>query len=166
MLQFEVRDLDRAVALYRDGFGLELHVSDHEGGDHGADDRWISGRHAAITWQAVTSGARALSAPAGVFVLVRAGRTTVGCGGVQRFDADTGEIKRMWIDPEWRGQGLSKRLLADLEDRARQLGHRRVVLDTNAELTEALHLYASAGYAATEPYNDNAYAQRWFTKDL
>jgi predicted enzyme related to lactoylglutathione lyase len=46
----EVRDLDRAVGLYRDGFGLDLHPSDHEGGAHGGDDRWISGRHAAVTW--------------------------------------------------------------------------------------------------------------------
>jgi catechol 2,3-dioxygenase-like lactoylglutathione lyase family enzyme len=46
----EVSDLDRAVALYRDGFGLDLHLSDHEGGGHGGDDRWISGRHAAISW--------------------------------------------------------------------------------------------------------------------
>lgn len=46
----EVEDLDRAVALYRDGFGLDLHPSDHEGGGHGTDDRWISGRHAALTW--------------------------------------------------------------------------------------------------------------------
>ncbi|MEO5965376.1 MAG: VOC family protein [Candidatus Limnocylindrales bacterium] len=46
----EVSDLDRAVGLYREGFGLDLRLSDHEGGDHGADDRWISGRHAAITW--------------------------------------------------------------------------------------------------------------------
>lgn len=46
----EVSDLDRAVALYRDGFGLDLRLTDHEGGDHDADDRWISGRHAAITW--------------------------------------------------------------------------------------------------------------------
>lgn len=46
----EVSDLERAVAMYRDGFGVDLHLSDHEGGDHGADDRWISGRHAAITW--------------------------------------------------------------------------------------------------------------------
>ena len=45
-----VADLDRAVALYRDGFGLDLHTSDHQGGGHGEDDRWISGRHAAITW--------------------------------------------------------------------------------------------------------------------
>jgi len=46
----EVSDLDRAVGLYQDGFGLDLHLSDHEGGDHDEDDRWISGRHAAITW--------------------------------------------------------------------------------------------------------------------
>jgi predicted enzyme related to lactoylglutathione lyase len=38
-------DLDRAVALYRDGFGLDLHLGDHEG-----DDRWTSGRHGATSW--------------------------------------------------------------------------------------------------------------------
>jgi predicted enzyme related to lactoylglutathione lyase len=42
---FTVSDLDRSVALYRDGFGCELHVDDHEG-----DDVWTSGRHAATTW--------------------------------------------------------------------------------------------------------------------
>jgi predicted enzyme related to lactoylglutathione lyase len=46
----EVENLDRSLDLYRDGFGLDLHLADHEGGDHGADDRWISGRHAATTW--------------------------------------------------------------------------------------------------------------------
>lgn len=46
----EVSDLDRAIALYRDGFGLQLHLSDHEGGEHGTGDPWISGRHAATTW--------------------------------------------------------------------------------------------------------------------
>ena len=47
----EVSDLDRSLALYRDGFGLDLHFSDHEGGEHEADDRWISGHHAAVTWE-------------------------------------------------------------------------------------------------------------------
>lgn len=47
---FEVADLDRSMALYRDGFGVDLHLADHAGAGHGADDRWISGRHAAITW--------------------------------------------------------------------------------------------------------------------
>lgn len=40
-----VADLDRSVALYGDGFGLDFHISDHQG-----DDVWTSGRHAATTW--------------------------------------------------------------------------------------------------------------------
>jgi predicted enzyme related to lactoylglutathione lyase len=40
-----VSDLDRDVRLYRDGFGLDLHLDDHQG-----DDAWISGRHAAVSW--------------------------------------------------------------------------------------------------------------------
>jgi predicted enzyme related to lactoylglutathione lyase len=46
----EVSDLARSVQLYRDGFGIDLHDSDHEGAGHGADDRWISGAHAAVSW--------------------------------------------------------------------------------------------------------------------
>jgi lactoylglutathione lyase len=46
----EVENLDRSLDLYRDGFGLDLRLADHEGGEHGGDDRWISGRHAATTW--------------------------------------------------------------------------------------------------------------------
>lgn len=42
---FTVSDLDRAVKLYGDGFGLELHIDDHHG-----DDPWTSGRHAATSW--------------------------------------------------------------------------------------------------------------------
>jgi len=45
-LVLEVADLDRAAALYRDGFGIDL----HDGDGHVAGDRWIGGRHAAISW--------------------------------------------------------------------------------------------------------------------
>ena len=42
----EVSDLDRSVALYRDGFGVDLHP-----GDNAVDDRWIGGSHAEISWR-------------------------------------------------------------------------------------------------------------------
>lgn len=42
---FTVSDLDQAVAIYGDAFGLTLHIDDHEG-----DDPWTSGRHAATSW--------------------------------------------------------------------------------------------------------------------
>jgi catechol 2,3-dioxygenase-like lactoylglutathione lyase family enzyme len=47
----EVADLDRSTRLYRDWLGIDLQLSDHRGGQHGGQDRWISGRHAAFTWE-------------------------------------------------------------------------------------------------------------------
>jgi DNA-binding MarR family transcriptional regulator len=108
----------------------------------------------------------ALAPPGGTFLLLRSGTQPVGCGGVQSLGDGVGEVKRMWIHPEWRGLGLARRLLGALEDHARGLGHQRVVLDTNSELGEAVALYESAGYASVERYNDNPYAQRWFAKPL
>ncbi len=108
----------------------------------------------------------ALRQPAGTFVLVRADDEVAACGGVQRVDARTGEIKRMWVDPGWRGMGLGQRLLARLETAAMGHGWQRVVLDTNETLTEAIRMYERAGYRPTERYNDNPYAHHWFAKDL
>lgn len=110
--------------------------------------------------------AAALRSPHGAFLLLRSDHTPIGCGGVQRIDEHTGEIKRMWIDPDWRGLGLGGRLLARLEAAARELGRTRVVLDTNETLVEAIAMYERAGYHSIERYNDNPYAQRWFAKDL
>ena len=46
----EVADVERSAELYRNAFGVDLHLDDHEGGAAGAGDRWTSGRHAAISW--------------------------------------------------------------------------------------------------------------------
>lgn len=116
---------------------------------------------------ALGAGAATMSPPDGTFLLARlADGRVAGCGGVQRHDATTGEIKRMWVAPHARGKGVGKRLLAELEQCCTRLGYARVVLDTNATLDEAIAMYVSAGYVPTERYNDNPYAQRWFTKQV
>ena len=116
---------------------------------------------------ALGAGAAAMAAPHGVFVVAVAHDGTVAaCGGVQRFDRDTAEIKRMWVDPDWRGTGLGRRMLTELEQHVVRLGYPRVVLDTNATLTEAIAMYTGAGYQPVERYNDNPYAERWFAKRL
>jgi len=104
--------------------------------------------------------------PDGSFLLVTSARVPIGCGGIHRFDETTSEIKRMWIDPAWRGRGLGRRLLDALEGVARESGHRRIVLDTNESLIEAIAMYERAGYHPVERYNDNPYAQHWFAKSL
>jgi len=101
-----------------------------------------------------------------VFVVATSDGRPVACGGVVRVDERTGEIKRMWVADDWRGAGLGTRMLRHLEAEAARLGYRRVVLDTNATLVEAVAMYVRAGYAHVERYNDNPYAQAWFAKEL
>ncbi len=113
-----------------------------------------------------TAEADAYEAPRGGFVLARCDVETAACGGWTRVDATTAEIKRMWVAPGWRGAGLGRRMLATLEDRAREHGFRRVILDTNPVLDEAIAMYRSAGYREIARYNDNPYAGLWFAKRL
>ena len=115
---------------------------------------------------ALRDDAPAFRPPGGVFVVVHSDGESVACGGVQRIDGTTGEIKRMWVHPEWRGVGLGRRLLDHLERRCSELGRERIVLDTNSVLTEAISMYERAGYRSRERYNDNPYALRWFEKHL
>ena len=76
------------------------------------------------------------------------------------------EIKRLWVDPTWRGAGLGARMLAEIESRARDLGLRRAVLDTNTRLPEAIGLYEKFGYRRIGRYNANPYPDRFYAKDL
>ncbi len=110
--------------------------------------------------------APAPAAGSGVFVVASSDGEPVACGGVQQLAPDTGEIKRMWVHADWRGQGLGGRMLRRLEAEAAGLGHSRVRLDTNSTLKDAITMYAAAGYVPTERYNDNPYAQHWFEKTL
>lgn len=104
--------------------------------------------------------------PSGRFVVARSDGDVVGCGGVLTLEPTVGEIKRMWIDRSLRGLALGRRLLTTLEAHARELGHERVRLDTNAILETALAMYRQHGYVAIERYNDNPDAQHWFEKRL
>ncbi|MFC5141268.1 GNAT family N-acetyltransferase [Actinomycetospora rhizophila] len=112
----------------------------------------------------------ALAPPSGIFVVARQGERVVGCAGLRFEGADVppgaGEVKRMWVDPAIRGQGLGRRLLAHITDLAREAGLRRLVLDTAEDLAEARALYVREGFVETGPYNANPYAHHWFTRDL
>ena len=98
-------------------------------------------------------------------VAVDAGGAVAG-GGLRTLPDGRAEVKRMWVDPGWRGSGLGRRLLTRLEVLAAETGHDRAVLDTNGALTEAVALYDRAGWARIERYNDNPHAQLWFEKHV
>ncbi|MFD0270506.1 GNAT family N-acetyltransferase [Streptomyces sp. NPDC127106] len=62
------------------------------------------------------------------------------------------ELKRMYVVPQARGLGLARRILAELEADARAAGRTRMVLETGDKQPEAIALYLSSGYAATEKF--------------
>ena len=75
----------------------------------------------------------------------------IGCGAIVLY-AEYGELKRMYVRPCGRGQGLGKKLLAVLESRAIESGCKLIRLETGPYQHEALALYASAGYEQCGPY--------------
>lgn len=107
-----------------------------------------------------------LRLPHGLLLIARLRGDAMGCGALRLPEDRPAEIKRMWVDPAARGLGLGRRLLQELEDRARHHHASTVRLETNRSLTEAIHLYRSAGYAEVEPFNDETYAHHWFEKRL
>lgn len=107
-----------------------------------------------------------LAGPHGVLLLARVGDEPAGIGGVRFLDTEAAEVKSMFVAPAFRGRGLARTLLAELERIARERGCRRVRLDTSDYLTGAVALYRSAGYREVPPYNENAKANLWFERSL
>ena len=83
--------------------------------------------------------------PNGEFLVAVAGGELIGCCG-WRTHGEAAELKRMYIAPHVRGRGVARRLLAAVEESARRLGRRRVILETGDKQPEAVALYRSAGY--------------------
>ena len=104
--------------------------------------------------------------PRGTFLVMRLSGKPVACGGFKRDAPDSAYLKRMWVSRDARGLGLGRRLLAELEDRARGLGYCKVRLETEKSLTEAQALYRSSGYVEVPRFNDELYAHHWFEKLL
>lgn len=70
----------------------------------------------------------------------------VACGDLQRLEPVVGEVKRMYVCPAYRGRGLSRLILAAVEELAMRRGMRTLRLETGRFLPPALGLYTSSGY--------------------
>jgi GNAT superfamily N-acetyltransferase len=101
--------------------------------------------------------------PGGLFLLGRLDGRPVAMGGWRRLDDTTAEIKRMYVSPSARGQGLARRVLAELERTAAAAGLTGLVLNTGPQQPEAVRLYKSAGYVDVPAFGHYAaYPQALF----
>ena len=76
----------------------------------------------------------------------------VGCGCFKRFDDQTVEMKRMFVQIEMRSKQLAARMLQELEKWAVEEGNSAAVLETGHKQVEAVRLYNVAGYTLTKNY--------------
>lgn len=95
------------------------------------------------------------NAPTGVLLLVYDGDKAIACAGVRKIDDNISELKRMFVDPAYRGHQLGQQLLQLSLDEARVLGYKAIRLDTVPEMQAAIKLYTAAGFYPIEPYRFN-----------
>lgn len=70
-------------------------------------------------------------------------------GAIRRVDEVTAEVKRIRVDPRFRRRGLADATLQALEAKARELGYRRLILDTSADAVPAQRLFEKHGFVRT-----------------
>jgi putative acetyltransferase len=96
------------------------------------------------------------------FVIAWLDGKAVACGALRPMsDSSVGEIKRMYVRKEARGQGISRHILAKLEELARDYTYKRLILETGTLQPEAVNLYESSDYkqmACYGQYVNNPYS--------
>jgi DNA-binding MarR family transcriptional regulator/GNAT superfamily N-acetyltransferase len=103
--------------------------------------------------------------PDGAFLIAWSDDLPIGCVSLRRLGPKLAEVKRLWVHPHARGQGLGLRLMRAIEARARDLGYSHANLDSNTVLAAAVSMYRSDGWSEIEPYT-SAPANIWMAKRL
>nr|WP_314860255.1 GNAT family N-acetyltransferase [uncultured Undibacterium sp.] len=80
------------------------------------------------------------------------GDTPVGCGAIKHYVDNVMEVKRMYVAPGARGQGIASTVLQELEDWTMQLAYKTCLLETGVKQLEAIRLYQKSGYQIVPNY--------------
>ena len=74
------------------------------------------------------------------------GEKAVACAGLKPYSARDIEVKRVWVEPAFRRNGIARRMMGMLEEKAAENGYSRMILQTRAVMTDAVELYRRSGY--------------------
>jgi ribosomal protein S18 acetylase RimI-like enzyme len=93
--------------------------------------------------------------PEGRLLLAMVEGQVAGCAALRSLDSETGEMKRVYVRPAFRGLGLGRMLAESILKESRAAGYRRVWLDTLPSMIGAQYLYRELGFRKIAPYGDN-----------
>lgn len=89
-------------------------------------------------------------------IIAYADHKPVGCGAIKVYDADTWELKRMFVHPASRGTGIATAVLMELEGWAQELNCKKLILETGQAQPEAIALYKRNKYIPMPNYGQYA----------
>ena len=108
------------------------------------------------------------AAPRGALLLVWVDGQVAGCCALRPLDnvdyANAAEMKRLFVQPAFRGLGLGRLLAEAILDAARLTDYSCVLLDTLNEMETARALYEDLGFAEVPPYYHNPHAGAHYLK--
>jgi GNAT superfamily N-acetyltransferase len=109
-----------------------------------------------------------LGGPDSAIWIARVDAAPAGCVMVRRLPQvpDSGEVKRLYVRPAFRGLRLAHALMKAVEEHGRLKGFGWLYLDTKDDLDVAIHFYLSTGYERCARYNDNPQATLFLRKRL
>ena len=101
--------------------------------------------------------------PAGrLYLALAKDGSAAGCVALHRLDDERCELKRLYVRPTYRGQGLGGELVARVLDDARAIGYRCMLLDTLPALESAIKIYRGLGFYEIPCYNDSPIERTYF----
>ena len=92
--------------------------------------------------------------PAGRLLLASVDGRAAGCVALRSLGDGSSEMKRMFVDPAFRGRGVGGALAVQVIDEARSAGYQTMRLDTSVRQLEAIRLYERLGFTRIGPYYD------------
>ena len=105
-------------------------------------------------------------APSGAMFLAGDGSKPAGCVAMRQVDADTAEMKRMYVREDYRGRGLGRDLATAMINAALHAGYKRIRLDVHVSRLPAIHLYQSLGFVRVDPWVDMPFDLVFMEKTL
>lgn len=117
---------------------------------------WVGDEICFRSFETELAGLPGRYAPAqGRIILAHSGADLAGCVALRPLNPTTGEMKRLYVRPEFRGSGIGRMLILRIVEEARAIGYSALRLDTLPRMERAIRTYRDLGFQEIPPYGEN-----------